>query len=390
MSTLRRAALVAVGLALFPAVTALAGGQPRPTYTITEAGRDAGFSPGAPFMGLSDRNLARDLDAMAASGVQWVRIDFDWSAIQPTGPGSFMWTDVDRVVSAITSRGMSVLALPAYTPGWARPAGSSDHYGPVEHIDDFAAFVGVAAARYAPKGVHTWEIWNEPNGSWFWGPQPDPAAYTQLLEASSAAIKAVDPTAVVLTGGLSPAVDASNGSQLSMSTFLRGIYAAGGAGAFDAVAVHPYSYPALPLQPGTESWNSFLQLPAVYDVMVANGDGAKQMWGTEFGAPTGTSGSAVSEALQSQMVTEAYADWQLWPWTGPLLWYSYRDQGTNLANTEDNFGLVHYDRTPKPAWATFQAVMSPPPPAASTTTTTTAAESTTTTTSPPKGRKPKP
>ena len=64
----------------------------------------------------------------------------------------------------------------------------------------FAQFAGAAAARYAPLGVHDWEIWNEPNGA-FWLPAPNPAAYVAWLRVMPA-IKAADPEATVISGGL--------------------------------------------------------------------------------------------------------------------------------------------------------------------------------------------
>jgi hypothetical protein len=89
--------------------------------------------------------------------------------------------------------------------------------------------------------------------------------------------------------------------------------------------------------------------------MVAHGDGGKSIWGTEFGAPTGSAGQAVSEALQAKMVTDAYAQWKRLPFAGPLFWYSFRDAGTNAGDVEQNFGLLRHDFSPKPSFAAYQA-----------------------------------
>jgi hypothetical protein len=277
---------------------------------------------------------------------------------------------------------MSVIGLVVYTPAWARPAGTNSHVPPTDNAN-YARFASAAATRYSAKGVHTWELWNEPNLSNFWQPKPDAAAYTALLKAGYAAIKAVDPSSTVLSAGLSPAVDAADGSQISPVTYMKAIYAAGGKGSFDAAAIHPYSYPAQPLDPNTSSWNTFYRMPLVHDVMTANGDGAKQLWATEYGAPTGTSSVAVSEATQALMVTNAYAAIQQWSWAGPLLWYSMRDAGTDLTYSEHNFGLIRYDFSAKSALAAFKTAMGAAAPPLPTTTTvaptsTTAAPTTTT------------
>ena len=76
--------------------------------------------------------------------------------------------------------------------------------------------------RYKDR-VHHWEIWNEPNYWRFWLPQPDVGAYTTLLKQAYAAIKAVDPAATVMVGGLT----VGSGENLP-STFLQNLYDANG------------------------------------------------------------------------------------------------------------------------------------------------------------------
>ena len=341
---------VTLPMAMFAGVLAWTA---RPAAAVAPTG--AGFSPGGGFMYESDTDLARDLDNMAATGAKWVRIDFPWSVTEAS-PGIFDWAKLDRVVGAAYSRGLQVIGLLAYTPAWARPAGTDPMYPPTRP-SDFANFTTAAVRRYASK-VKVWEVWNEPNISQFWKPRPDAAAYAALLRGASVAVHRSAPTAAVLTGGLSPAVDASDGSQISPITFLQRLYANGAKGTFDAVGMHPYSYPAMPMDPATASWNTFYRLPLVYNVMAQNGDGSKRIWSTEFGAPTGTDPSAVSETTQSAIIAQAYAAVAAWPWAGPLLVYSDRDSGTNLADREQNFGLRHYDFSPKPALAAFTQAIS--------------------------------
>ena len=94
--------------------------------------------------------------------------------------------------------------------------------------------------------------------------------------------------------------------------------------------------------------------------MLTNGDNTKKIWGTESGAPTGTASQATSEAGQAQSISEYYSGWNTTyaAFTGPLLVYKHRDDGTNPADLEQNFGLLHNDFSPKPAYATFKAIVS--------------------------------
>jgi hypothetical protein len=313
----------------------------------------AGLSPGFN-LSLPTPDLDAALDAIAATKVRWLRVDFDWSVIQAAGPKSFDWSRTDRIVEAARARNLSVIALAAYTPEWARPSGTPDK-NPPTNPDDFARFVSAGAQRYVSSGLTTWEIWNEPNVSTFWYPRPDPEAYTALLVRASAAIKHVEPDATIISGGLAPSSDSAGGSQIDVRTFLTRVYAAGGGRAFNAVGLHPYSFPHLPLFPA--DYNTFLNTPALYQVMVDHGDAAKRIWGTEIGAPTAGGGGSVTDAVQAEILTQAYRQWTAWKFTGPLIWFAYEDAGADSFNRDEHFGLVDVNGRPKPALAVFVAVV---------------------------------
>jgi hypothetical protein len=322
--------------------------------TVLPRAERAGLSPDLGLASLPRAELDAELDAIAATRVRWLRVDFDWSVIQAAGPNAFDWSRTDLVVEGAHRRNLSVIALVAYTPEWARPVGAPDKYPPTDP-DDFAKFVSAAAQRYASAGLTTWEIWNEPNVSTFWYPRPDPEGYTALLVRASAAIRAVDPDATIISGGLAPASDTANGSQIDLRTFLTRVYAAGGGHAFDAVGLHPYSFPRLPTFPA--DYNTFLATPALYQVMVDHGDAAKRIWGTEIGAPTGGGGGSVTEAVQAQIVAQAYQQWTAWPFTGPLLWFTFEDAGFDPANRDDHYGLIDAAGREKPGFAAFRTVV---------------------------------
>lgn len=315
---------------------------------ITALGARTGFSPGAGIMLADPDDMERELDAVVDSGAGWVRLDVDWSQVEDTR-GSYEWSRVDRVVDAARDRDIEVLALLAYTPEWARPPGTSTH-APPEDPAQFAAFAEAATERLRPRGVRTYEIWNEPNLPQFWEPRPDAAAYLPLLAAASAAVHRAAPDATVLSGGLAPASDGGRNGQVDPRTFLRQLYALGAAPLTDGVAVHPYSFPATPLQSGTSEWNTFQKLPDLRATMVEYGDGDGQLWLTELGAPTGSSSAAVDEELQAEIVAEAVTHAAGQEWAGPVFVYAIRDAGSDPDEREDNFGLLRRDFSPKVAF----------------------------------------
>jgi hypothetical protein len=287
---------------------------------------------------------------MRDAGAGWIRVDFNWGVIEQR-PGHFDWGHLDAVIAGARCHGLRVLALPAYTPAWARPRGTEDKNPPTDPAT-FASFV-VAAADHFGDQIAAWELWNEPNISQFWRPRPDPVAYGRLLRPAATALRAAHPTATILSGGVAPA----NGAEL---TYLLSIVDSGGLGPVDGVAVHPYSYPNSP----SDGSSAFSRLPTIHDALVGRGLATVKVWATEVGAPTGRSRLAVSDGLQAVSITQAFARWSspAWrSWTGALLWYSWRDLGTNPADAEQNFGLLREDGTPKPSLGAYRDAVATPP-----------------------------
>ncbi|RAI59993.1 carbohydrate-binding domain-containing protein [Roseicella frigidaeris] len=299
---------------------------------------------------LSDDQLSAELADYKATGATWLRTDFWWDLVKPTANGDYDWSTVDRVVDAATAHGLEVIGELLGLPSWVQDSG-----GVAANVDAYGDFARAAAQHFGDR-VDYWEIWNEQNLSGFWGGQPDAAAYTQILKAAYTAIKSVDGNDFVISGGLSPAPDSGSGWQSAVS-FLQQMYANGAEGYFDAVGFHPYSWPLTP--DDAASWNGFqIMQDGIRDLMVANGDADKQIWMTEFGAPTDGGSGAVSEADQATMLQQAIDFQKDTAWAGPILYYSYKDRGSDSwsgYSTESFFGLVHTDGSHKAAYDVFAA-----------------------------------
>ena len=186
---------------------------------------------------------------------------------------------------------------------------------------------------------------------------PNVARYAQLLKLAYEALKSADPSARVLSGGLSPhgfygQIDEEGMNPL---TFLERMYTAGARRSFDALAWHPFNFP---YGFGFAKWSAWSQMtrttPSARSILREHGDGAKKIWATEFGFPTGSTSRDVSEAKQAQLLKKSLNELVRRSWAGPAFVYSYRDSGMNDRNVEQNFGVVHYDYSPKPAYLAFQ------------------------------------
>lgn len=308
---------------------------------------DLGIALGAGYTALPKSDIEINVDAVRDSGSSWVRFDVDWSSIEAE-QGQFDWSGTDRLVEASKSAGLEVLALITYTPAWARDSkapASDSHTKPADPAT-FATFAAIAAQRYG-DAISAWEIWNEPNLHMFFNPAPDPTYYSTLLSLSSAAIKRVQPHATIVSGGLSPAPD--DGVNISPTTFLSEMYQSGVRTHFDAVGMHPYSFPAMPSDPLTKSWNAFFRMKTMRQTMIDNGDAAKTIWATEFGSPTGNDPTSVTTADQAAILRDGINEARRGGYVSKLFVYSLVDRGIDKGDREQNFGLLDAAFEPKPA-----------------------------------------
>ena len=332
---------LAAGLAVAAAVPASAA-TTLPPSTVLEADVPfaVGLSPGADLINEPASQVASQIGAMAAAGDKYIRIDVNWSVVEPS-PGVYHWGAEDTALDDAVGAGLTVDALMAYAPSWALTSGTPD---PVA----FAQFAQKVVQRYAPVGVNIYEVWNEPNLGYSWNNQVSPMSYGNFLKEAYLSIHAVAPQAVVLMGGLGlgPALD--NNLAWAPYDFLSKLYAYGFGSYFDAVNLHPYSYPDAPLTNDPVNNPVFPNLPQYYQLMVANGDALKKIWITEYGYPTANDPKAVTEQQQYNYLLQAIVALMSQPYAGPMFLFSWQD------DPYQSFGLLRQDGSAKPALSLFE------------------------------------
>ncbi len=291
--------------------------------------------------------------AVSTLGTHWVRIFATWPDLEPSrGSFSPFWLNYyDQLFRSLPAK-TKVIVDVVNSPSWE--TGSSDEHTPPANANDYGAFVGYLAGRWGSR-VAAYEIWNEEDSPAWWTGAPNPAAYAQLLKATYPVIKAAEPKATVVLGGLT-------GNDYP---FLEGVYAAGGKGSFDAVGVHtdtacdvasPYEF--LRGAGGRMVPDSFLAYREVHAVEVANGDDAP-IWMTELswrtttatcpeGAWAGQKPEGVSEAQQATDLSEAYHCLAQDPYVKVGLWFALQDESGVLN------GLLRSDGSRKASFAALE------------------------------------
>ena len=224
--------------------------QPSVPVTIT----------GDSVFGVEMENVFTGGTLLANKGTTWVRRNaLVWSAVEPI-QGARNWSNVialERELVEAARLNMKVILIVRSTPAWARKYTDSE-CGPVrsDRMAAFGKFMGDAVARYskAPYNVKYFEIWNEPDAPvasgapvWgCWGEHNDAyyggRYYATALKAAYPLMKAANPEAQVLVGGLLANCDPARGGKCVQSKFFEGILVGGGAPYFDGLSYHTYDY----------------------------------------------------------------------------------------------------------------------------------------------------
>ena len=299
----------------------------------------------------SEAEVERAAQMIGDLGVDVVRHDLLWTKVQPLS-STYDWDTYDYVAELSQQYGFDLLPIIGYSAAWASSAGVisdwQDWFYAPPSLTKYAWFAYRAVDRYKAT-VHAWQVWNEPNVSIFWRPEPDPVLYTELLKHTYLAIKYADPGAVVVLGGL-----ANDGSTAlpeftwyPPDEFLQAVYDAGGGPYFDAVARHPYTSPR-------EGPGSLLgKLKQFRAIVEVNGDNEKPIWVTESGF-SALPAAAVTDSMQGRWVAQSFDAILSLDYVPVVAWYNFREKGTDPNNWEHNYGLIEKGWAIKPAYEAYR------------------------------------
>ena len=138
-------------------------------------------------------------------------------------PADYQWGSFDALVADAARNRIEVLPFLFGTPSWVArdldgpSCGDCTLYAPRGDaaLAAWSQFVGDTVDRYGPDGQFwvehpscrrrrspRWQIWNEQNSKSFYRPRPTVKGYAKLLDGAATAIRARDPAADVVLGGM--------------------------------------------------------------------------------------------------------------------------------------------------------------------------------------------
>lgn len=314
----------------------------------------------------------RQLQMIHDAGFGWIRQQFRWDDIEISGRSDFTdrrngtsvnaWDKYDNIVALANKYNVQIIARLNSAPAWSQaPDNQYPGFAPPADFNDFVHYAVAVASRYKGR-IRFYQVWNEPNIYPEWGNAPiNPEAYTDLLCRTYTALKAVDPTIVVISGALAP-TDELNARNLNEYIFLQRMYAAGAAKCFDILGAQGYGLRTGPTDQRLRSTDTnFGRNLWLRDLMLANGDGNKPIWIGEMGWDPVPDDPAIADRLNYGQVTdeqatryavEAYQRARAeWPWVGVMsYWFFKRASDTEKGQSFYYFRLVDPDFTPRPVY----------------------------------------
>lgn len=295
-----------------------------------------------------DQLPERAFQLAAEAGIGWVRAVLNWNLVEPA-PGQYDWSTFDRIIGYARSHGLKMIGGLGYTTSWNTTAppeetnqGRRLMYPPAD-LETWKRYVTNTVSRYKDV-VRAWEVWNEPDLQAFW--VGTPAQYAQLLAVTYETVKRVDPTAMVLLGGLS-----LGGAPGRLNpTFLEDILADPNYPAaqyFDVAVFHHYG-------PRSEAQR---RMEYVKSALARAAATFKEIWITESGY---TGNPAAQDLPQYQGGPEAQARWleDTLPYLFQLgaarvCWFQLMDN-LRQAPRAAAMGLLDPSAQPKPAYFTYR------------------------------------
>lgn len=303
-----------------------------------------------------------DYARAASIGAGVARLGFYWPHVEyECGVLDFAY--VDEQVAAAEENGLSIIMTVSGSSPCACSLGEVEDYTICPpYPDAFRDFMEIAATRYQGR-IRAWEIWNEPEQPTYWIGAPDPAGYASLLQAAYEGVKAGDPDATVLF--------AATGF-VQYDYVEQVLQALNGATAFDAVAAHPYRFPAGPHEPIEVygPWGPVMatlsdELSMLQDLFESYGYGRPDLYLTELGWGTNHAENLDGLNTLDEQAQHIYDTITLFKTDSDLAhvkaitFFIERDSQSSEGSFFSYFGLFYEDGSPKPAaQAFYEAVAS--------------------------------
>ncbi len=268
------------------------------------------------FIAPSQRELF-ELSMIQQAGFKLVRMDFCWGCTEGE-KGIYDFSAYEALTHALRAHGIRPLYILDYGNSLygSLPGGMPTSSQLSEFSQAYAMWASNASKAFKGNGI-IWEIWNEPNGN-SWSGSGGVNGYSMLAACTLTALSKENATAVA------PAL--AGADFLWLSQFLSDLNSSGTLKLLSAVSVHPYR----PTSPET----------AMADYATIRSIGVKSLIESEWGYAIGGSEASITTLIgQADYYARIYLT-NLYCKVPVSILYDWRDDGWDLSNSEDDYGVM--------------------------------------------------
>jgi hypothetical protein len=291
----------------------------------------------------------REMQTAAAVGFTMMRAGKEWSQIEPK-PGVWDWSANDDIVERAGRHGIELQTIlgmghPDYADAAAKAAFAAAkarkdpqaweewHHAAMDDVA-WRRYLTALFSRYRGK-IRYYEMWNEPDLSW----RSSIEEYIRMMRSAGEVMRATDPAAVMMSGG------------------------------FATVLAHPHRHRHPDFQERVlKEASDLFQIHAFHEhglfqgfQQAVDGELARMRQGMKVQRPLFFNETAMhstfgTEHVQAVTLVKKLAFARARGAIG-YSWYDLRNDGSDPANAEHNYGLVTRDFQAKAAYAAWNQVV---------------------------------
>jgi GH35 family endo-1,4-beta-xylanase len=341
----------------------------------------AGSSAGLPddFWGVDSVHEppSNEFALMKDTGVEVFRMPMSWRSVEPNAPikvlgqvrHTYDWAATDRIVRRASEQGIQLHAGLIDTPAWVASDARTSPVRSKEGAEGWRDFVAAVVKRYG-RGGDFWlenptlpvnppiayQVWNEQNTDGRYLPKPNPKEYARLLTIAGEQIRASEPGAQILPGGMFGTPQTAQ--SMDAWDFMRILLSQPGARRYiDAVGVHPYSPDLRGVKYQLKTMRKALDKAGAADVPLQVTElGWSSGVHDAFFFFKGPKGQARMLRKSFGLMLDKRKKWNL----ERIIWFSWRD----VSKEEQKgciycmkFGLLREDLSRKPSYTAFRRIV---------------------------------
>jgi len=243
------------------------------------------------------------VSAAAGMGLDWIAIDFDWDRYWPEANVLPDLANLYQVMGAAQRGNLHVLMSITNAPSWAMSSNGPD--------PSLTAGLVLSLYRLFPDTLLAVELFPAANKVSGWGASPNPAAYADVLRATSTILRESGINLVIVAGGLTPLGAEKASGDVDDTVFLESLYKTGAAAFMPVISLRLMDITGDPIAAPDNGKQQYLRhYENIRKIMLQNEHQSGLIWITGFSWPEDLSQTGeqtlINQNEQARWLNQAY------------------------------------------------------------------------------------